>query len=821
MTAADDAFGAFLRNYKPKIENAAFLEKYLVDIGVKSAGIDKVVNVEAEMYVQALERHFSRLTNFLQSDKDSVVNLVFGNVQSGKTRHLLANVCWARDNGFHIAIVFTGSTTPLGDQTVDRLASTLPQNTAQMISSPTEPRLADGPTLQHLIGRVQTRISDRNSPIPVVTLIKSAQRLSAVRKMLEELNRVVATDLKIMILDDEADQASPDATANSRGNEIVDSILSQDVPTRVTIHNRINEIRDTIRGKHVYLAYTATPQALIHGDLDGPLQPEYCSVVPAGNDYTSIGDIVRQKDALVRIDNSNSGVSSDENIQAMEMCFAQFLVLCWLHKRHANVFHGKPVDSDYKCGENSLQFLIHPSGLSTDHQEFKDAMDACLKDFKQFMMDGPDRAQFVNEYFKPAFLKVMSKLPNSARQILETDIQKMDCWDYIIQLTNSVKDLKIKLVNYKERRNLTPQEPLVPITPSQWQDAEAWVLVGGEILGRGLSIPHLAITLFLRNPNNPNFDTAVQQMRFCGYRKSYLPLLQVYAPGDIVQDYFDAVEIDEPFRARALRWDLKNRNLLTQPPILRFIAPDSTRFRPTRNSVLSGQISVRTSASRSGFFSTAQIANPVKFVRNSNLILDLINGAPIHDKYSHNETKSVIYSLDEKKISSLFLKWDLCDGEKPEFLTMFELLGYPKAERGLGHLECLLSVDFAVTNFTSGEKAHSEYTSYEDLPFRTLSGTVDEKAWSRFEELSVFDRVQAKSIVGGSERSMQEAYSDSVLLQCRLFELLNPSEVVSGEGSRNRQGRGIGIGLSLIGWIPDSEEEYYVNQEAGRSYSRG
>ena len=514
----DDAFGAFLRNYHPKVENVSLLEKYLIELGIKSSGVEKFTSVEAKIYVEALDRHFSRLKNFLDSENESLVNLVFGNVQSGKTRHLLANICWARDNSFHAAVVFTGSTTPLGDQTVDRLESSLPQNTAHIISSPTEPRLADGPVLQQLISRVQTRLFDPNSPMPVVTLIKSAARLSAVRRMIEELNRVVGMDLRIMILDDEADQASPDATANSRGNEIVETILSQDLPTRVTIHNRINEIRDAIRGKHIYLAYTATPQALIHGDLEGPLQPEFCSVVPAGSDYTSIGAIVRQKNALVRLDNVDAAVASDENMKAMEICFAQFLVLSWLHKRHANVFHGKPLDTVYKCDEKSIQFLIHPSGLSIDHQEFKDAMDLCLTDFKNYMTQGPETLEFLNHYFKPAYLKVLSKLPEDARILLESDEQKMDCWDYIIKLTHSVKDLRIKLVNYKERKNLSAQEPLVPITPSQWQEAEAWVLIGGEILGRGLSIPHLAITLFLRNPNNPNFDTAVQQMRFCGYR---------------------------------------------------------------------------------------------------------------------------------------------------------------------------------------------------------------------------------------------------------------------------------------------------------------
>ena len=816
---ADDAFGAFLRNYRPKIEESASLEKYLVEIGVKSEGIDQFVSQEAKTYVEALNRHFIRLKDFLASGEESLVNLIFGNVQSGKTRHLLANICWAKDNEFHVAIVFTGSTTPLGEQTVGRLYANLPENTAHIISSPTEPRLEDGPVLQQLVSRVRSRLINSNEPMPVITLIKSGARLSAVKSMIEELNRVINMNLRIIILDDEADQASPDATAGSRGNELVITTLSQDPPTRITIHNRINGVRQAIRGKHIYLAYTATPQALIHGDLEGPLQPEFCSVVPPGNDYISIGAIVRQEHALVRLVSDNSDVSSNENMKAMEICFSQFLVLSWLHKRHVNIFHGKSVDEHFECEENSIQFLIHPSGLSSDHQDFKDAMDSCLTDFKRYMTDGgPEMMEFLNVYFKPAYLKVLSKLPKDSRIFLETDQQKMDCWDYIIKLTHSVRDLKIKLVNYRERRNLGANESLVPINASQWQDAEAWVLIGGDILGRGLSIPHLVITLFLRNPRSPNFDTAVQQMRFCGYRRSYLPLLQVYAPGDIIQDYLDAVQIDEPFRARALKWDLKNRNLRIQPPMLRFIAPEATRFQATRNSVLSGEISIRTTNSRSGFFSTAQISNPKKFIRNTNLILDLISGLPIHNKYSLHDTKAVVYSLDQELIHSLFSKWDICESEKLEFHTMFELLGYSQEERGLAHLECLLAVDYELTKVSSGEVAHADYKAFKDLPFRTLSKPVNEVDWASLQNLDAFDLSQAKSIVGGSERSMQESFHESVLLQCRLFELLNPSPTSVGEGSRNPEGRGIGMGLSLIGWIPDSEEEYYVNREVMRSY---
>ena len=118
-----------------------------------------------------------------------------------------------------------------------------------------------------------------------------------------------------------------DSTASTRSQVEFDVSLIDDPTTRTTIHNRINEIRDRINGKHIYLAYTATPQALLHGDLYGPLQPEYCSVVPSGEGYTSIGDIVRNGKILIKLDHSDKSVTSNENLSTMEFCFMQFSIL--------------------------------------------------------------------------------------------------------------------------------------------------------------------------------------------------------------------------------------------------------------------------------------------------------------------------------------------------------------------------------------------------------------------------------------------------------------------------------------------------------------
>ena len=819
--STNKTWGAVLRNYQPKISSTSYLEQYLQSEKIVSNSIDNKPVSGYEEYLKSIYRHFDRLNDFLENEDSSLVNLVFGNVQSGKTRHLLANICWARDNEFQLAIVFTGSNTDLGEQTVERMKSKLPNGTAHIIPSPTESRLATGPVLDQIQEYVYSRLSNNTKPIPVVTLIKSPARLSAVKTMIEELNRRINLRMRILILDDEADQASVDATANSKSQVLEDVSLIDNYKIRTTIHNRINEIRDLISGKHIYLAYTATPQALIHGDLYGPLQPEFCSVIPSGESYTSIGTIVRTNNTLIKLDNVDRKVTSDKNLETMESCFCQFLILSWMHSKYPNVFHGKALEELHFCDQNSIQFLIHPSGRNNDHEVYKENMDSCVRDFKKFMENESTKGAFIDDYFKPAYEEVFNNFSKTIQEYFQQDLILIDCWDYMYDLLNSTNKLKVKLVNYKQRKELSNQgvsEPLVPIKEEQWNIADAWVLIGGDILGRGLTLPHLVITLFLRNPKDPIFDTAVQQMRFCGYRKDYLKVLRVYADAEIVDYYEHAVNIDEPFRLRAARWDEDNRNLIQNPPVLRFIAPADSPFRPTRNSVLSGEIVIRDTTSSSGFFSLNKIADPKKFINNFNVIIDITRELSLFDRYqdgnANSKANSSVYSLNYNQIIDLYSKWQYGSGEDLEFRALVELMGYPASERGLADLSFLFSVDNPILDHISGEELHSDHEKIKGLPFRTLDTRIEKGDWKNFLNSSVLENAEAKAIVGGTERKMHKNYSDSVFIQCRLYSLLNPG--VSTSSEENGQGEVCGLGLSLIGWIPDYDSEFYINREAGK-----
>jgi hypothetical protein len=74
----DKPFGAFLQNYVPTVQQESYLDKYLIDMGIKHSSKSGDIWPGWEIYIEALERHFERLGEFLKSEDESLVNLVYG-----------------------------------------------------------------------------------------------------------------------------------------------------------------------------------------------------------------------------------------------------------------------------------------------------------------------------------------------------------------------------------------------------------------------------------------------------------------------------------------------------------------------------------------------------------------------------------------------------------------------------------------------------------------------------------------------------------------------------------------------------------------------
>ena len=73
------------------------------------------------------------------------------------------------------------------------------------------------------------------------------------------------------------------------------------------------------------------------------------------------------------------------------------------------------------------------------------------------------------------------------------------------------------------------------------------LLVGGNILSRGLTIPGLAVTYITRRAKDTSTDTMEQRARFFGYKQSYLDVCRVFLTHQIDDDYTRILNLEDDF----------------------------------------------------------------------------------------------------------------------------------------------------------------------------------------------------------------------------------------------------------------------------------
>ena len=196
--------------------------------------------------------------------------LVIGYVQSGKTMSFTTLSALAAQNGFNIIIVIAGNTTSLVDQTHNRLADDLDIN----ISSEVSWKTYKNPTKDdrnHIIGDLKPGILN-NNPVILITVMKNTFHLKNLNTLFGF--GIDVENCKVLIIDDEADQASLNTKAKAENEYNVS-----------TIYSHIRKMKK-IFSNHTYVQYTATPQAPLFISLLDILSPSFVKILTPGDDYT-------------------------------------------------------------------------------------------------------------------------------------------------------------------------------------------------------------------------------------------------------------------------------------------------------------------------------------------------------------------------------------------------------------------------------------------------------------------------------------------------------------------------------------------------------
>src|SRR5262245_49196719 len=185
--------------------------------------------------------------------------LALGYVQSGKTTSITALVASAADRDYDVIVALLGSTNLLLDQNRRRLETALGIGDREDYVWVVETNPSGDRATKRLLDWV-TR--GRRVLIP---LLKHAGRINGAAGCLSHL----PDDLSVLIVDDEADQASMN-TGGEQGES--------------KTYAAIKALRGTVP-RHLYVQYTATPYAPLLLDADDLLSPQFVEFLNPGPGY--------------------------------------------------------------------------------------------------------------------------------------------------------------------------------------------------------------------------------------------------------------------------------------------------------------------------------------------------------------------------------------------------------------------------------------------------------------------------------------------------------------------------------------------------------
>ena len=535
-----------------------------------------------------VERNCHWILNHLSRDTRAsgpIKGLVMGSVQSGKTVNMIGLAAMAAHYDWNMIIILSGSIDNLRKQTRDRFFRDLKKSggvswhVLDYTSNPDffididnkKKYFSDDLSLNIFqSGKSDSKWLHRY----VMVCLKNSKRLERLIKWLHS-NPGKAARMRILVIDDEADQAS----VNTRK---MDGAESEEEIERTAVNQCIIDLvngRDE-EGKTStapfqamnYISFTATPYAnVLNEAYESSLYPKnFISSLPESKEYfgakvifgSSTDDkypglnIIRripdtEVKALKGIHNGSAFTLPDE----MKKSIAWFLCASAVLRRRG---YKKPIS-----------MLIHTTALQNGHlSEYEVIRDWMVREcatgsilslcesvysdeVRQFTFDDlkngyPDYGN-INKVIAemPTFLEIKDEIES----ILSSVVNIMMGEDK--ELTYHENAVHLCVDNCRANKYAEDGTYLRIVYPTSEQlnnmtKAPVFIVMGGNTLSRGLTIEGLVCTYFARSSNLA--DTIMQMARWFGYRAGYELLQRVWMPQAVEQKYRLLEKIEEKLK---------------------------------------------------------------------------------------------------------------------------------------------------------------------------------------------------------------------------------------------------------------------------------
>jgi hypothetical protein len=436
--------------------------------------------------------------------------LVVGYVQSGKTLSFETVISLARDNGYGIVIVLSGTKNNLREQSEERLTKDLGIDEGDdawyHLSNPsTDPQ---GTQIESKL--TAWRKQPQKKRAVLITVLKQWERLEKLAGLLSGLQ---IKDVPTLVIDDEGDHAS----LNNKASKILSGQVSPD--EKSTTYDRITLLRSVVP-HHSFLVYTATPQANLLLAQTDILNPSFAELVTPGPTYTGGKQFFTTGLSLCEVI-PPAEVPSNNNVltappKSLLSALRYFLLIA---AHHAITREARR--------DRNRSMMIHPSAQTLSHKQYKAWIDRALKPLinaveKQLSKNEPE----VLKRFQKEYESLKKSFPGikPLKELLVAMVEEVFS-DLIWVEVNGTPDAEKKI---------------------KWKQTRYWILVGGAKLDRGYTVEGLCVT-YMPRPlgGSAAADTLQQRARFFGYKRDYLGLCRVFLQQDVLDAFTDYVEHEE------------------------------------------------------------------------------------------------------------------------------------------------------------------------------------------------------------------------------------------------------------------------------------
>jgi hypothetical protein len=309
----------------------------------------------------------------------------------------------------------------------------------------------------------------------VIVLKKNTNVLKRWRNLISSSNYCSAKP--IVIIDDEADAASLNTLVNKKHVS--------------TINNHLSSIKD-LSSSSIYFQVTATPQSiLLQSEISG-WKPSFVNYFKPGDGYIG-GEFVYAEPTSFCIRYTEEAEldkvrqESEFIPQGLRDSLMSFLIACAYSSINGN---------------DTCNFLIHPSVKIKDHESFASKIGEHLN----FLLSESEDAAF-DDNLRRAWLDLQMSKPDitNFEDIKNTAVSLLFEQRVSIVVLNSTSSMN---VSYNKGFN---------------------IIVGGNSLGRGITLPKLQTVYYCRKSKTPQADTFWQHSRMFGYDRD-AGLMRIYIP---------------------------------------------------------------------------------------------------------------------------------------------------------------------------------------------------------------------------------------------------------------------------------------------------